>query len=80
MPQINRAVNGDSLPDEAREFRAHLAVLQWDTVKFARAARIKNRSATAMWDGERGVPVRLMNWLRSMVDTMADVPAPPDES
>lgn len=78
MQQINGAVDGDSLPDGAREFRAHLARLQWDTVKFAHAASIKSRTAAAMWRGERDVPERLMVWLREMVHSAARVPPPPD--
>jgi hypothetical protein len=64
-------------PDALREFRSHLARLEWDCHAFARAARIKHRTATAMCRGERPVPDNLMNWLRSMVATADQLPPPP---
>jgi hypothetical protein len=64
-------------PDAVREFRRHLERLQWDTNAFARAARIKVRSAGEMYRGERAVPDKLMGWLRSMVATADALPPPP---
>jgi len=71
MPQT------DDLPEGAREFRALLGVMQWDTLAFARAARIKARSAAAMWRGEREVPHPLMTWLRAVVACATQLPPPP---
>ena len=72
MRQIDQTEGGD-----AREFRAHLARLQWDCIAFARAARIKVRTAGEMYRGERPVPDTIMGWLRSMVETADTLPPPP---
>jgi hypothetical protein len=61
----------------AREFRAHLCRLQWDVSAFARAARIKVRTAAAMHRGDRAVPPPLMRWLESMVEAADQLPPPP---
>lgn len=63
--------------DDTIAFRSHLSRLQWDSFAFASAARIKVRSASAMYRGERAVPPRLMRWLESMVATADQLPPPP---
>lgn len=75
MQQTNRQAG---LSDAVREFRRHLDRLQWDTVRFARAAKIKPRSAAAMWRGEARVPDKLMTWLREMADSADHLPPPPN--
>lgn len=67
----------DDLPEGAREFRALLGVMQWDTSAFARAARIKSRAAGEMWRGEREVPGGLLGWLRALVNCAGQLPPPP---
>lgn len=71
-PTDEMTVAGDT-----RDFRAHLQRLEWDTPAFARAARIKARTAAAIYRGERAVPPRLMRWLESMVATAEQLPPPP---
>lgn len=61
----------------AREFRALLTRLQWTPQAFARAAKIKTRSAVTMHEGRQGVPPRLMDWLREMVRVADAIPPPP---
>ena len=73
MQQIDQA----ELTDSARAFRAHLIRLQWDTRAFARAARIKVRTAGEIYRGEREIPPRLMRWLESMVEAADQLPPPP---
>lgn len=70
-------IDQTELTDSARAFRAHLCRLQWDIPAFARAARIKQRSAAAMYRGERDVPPPLMRWLESMVEAADQLPPPP---
>lgn len=73
MQQIDRT----EVEDAREKFRAHLCRLQWDVPAFARAARIKTRTAAAMHRGERAVPPRLMRWLESMVKAADQLPPPP---
>lgn len=64
----------------AREFRALLDRMQWEPEAFARAAKIKVRTAHLMHAGRRPVPAPLMGWLRSMVEQAEALPPSPVES
>jgi hypothetical protein len=74
---MQRTDDNDSLPEGAREFRAHLTRLQWGTEEFAQAARIKHRTARAIWRGDREMPATLMTWLRSLSGSLERLPAAP---
>jgi hypothetical protein len=76
MPQIE--TEAVVFRKRSAEFRSLLNRMQWDTIAFATAAKIKARSAQSMWRGERAVPDGLMQWLRSMATAADALPPPPE--
>lgn len=68
-------INGETPSEQCLEFRRLLDRLAWDASGFAKAAKIRVRSANGMWRGDREVPDRIMSWLRSMVATAETLPA-----
>jgi hypothetical protein len=76
MPQID--TEAVVFRKRSAEFRSLLNKMQWDTVDFAAAAKIKARSAQSMWRGERAVPDGLMTWLRTMATAAEALPPPPE--
>lgn len=67
-------------PIDNTEFRNLCGTVQWDALRFARAARIRKRAANAMFHDERPVPPTLMNWLREVAAKAQAVPEPPKET
>ena len=74
MQQIEGA---PELPPDTVEFRKHLQRLSWDPGDFARAAKIKPRTATIIYRGEQRCPDSLMAWLRHMATCADQVPQAP---